>query len=98
MQAMGTCVWALGVVGQTEQARRLLRAVEHPPKGVWLDPAVMGSALGGVGDIDRAIAWYQKGIEQRVPNMVYMKASVTFDPVRGDPRFQALLRKMNFPA
>jgi len=97
MQAMGICVWALGVVGQTDQARRLLQTLEHPPSGIWLDPTVMGQAYGAVGDVDRAIAWYQKGMEERAPNMLYMKVSVTWDAARGDPRFQALLRQMNFP-
>ena len=77
MQAMGMCVWALGVVGQTDQARRLLQTLEHPPSGIWLDPTFMGSAYGAVGDIDRSIAWYQKGMEERSPTMIYMKVSVT---------------------
>ena len=28
----------------------------------------MGVAYGGLGDIDRAVAWYQKGMEERAPN------------------------------
>ena len=97
MQGIGMCVWALGVVGQTEQARRLLQIVEHPPSGLWLDPVVMGNAYGGLGNIDRAVAWYQKGLEERAPNMVYMKVGAPSDTARADPRFQALLRQMNFP-
>ena len=97
MQVMGACVWALGVVGQTDQARRLLQTLEHPPSGIWLDPSVMGNAYGGLGDLDRAIAWYEKAVEERAPNMVYMKVGAAWDAVRGDPRFQALLRQMNFP-
>ena len=97
MQAMGICVWALGVAGQTDQARRLLQTLEHPPSGIWLDPTFMGNAYGGLGDIDRAMAWYQKGMEERAPNMIYMKVNVEWDAARGDPRFQALLRQMNFP-
>ena len=57
----------------------------------------MGNAYGGLGDIDRAIAWYEKGMEERAPNMIYMKVSPTFDAARADPRFHALLRQMNFP-
>jgi hypothetical protein len=97
MQVMGACVWALGVVGQTAQARRLLQALEHPPSGIWLDPTVMGGAYAGLGDIDRAIASYEKALKERAPNMVYLKVSVASDAVRGHPRFQALLRQMNFP-
>lgn len=97
MQGIGTCVWALGVVGQTDQARRLLQIVEHPPSGRWLDPVVMGNAYGALGDMDRAIAWYRKGMDERAPNMVYMKVGAPSDAARADPRFQALLRQMNFP-
>jgi hypothetical protein len=85
------------VVGQTDEARRLLQLLEHPPPGIWLDPTIMGNAYGGLGDLDRAIAWYEKGMEERAPNMIYMKGSPTFDAARGDPRFRALLRQMNFP-
>ena len=97
MQAIGSCVWALGVVGQTDEARRLVQTLEHSPSGLWLDPTIMGNAYGGLGDINRAIAWYEKGLEQRAPNMVYMKGGVMYDAARADPRFQALLRRMNFP-
>jgi len=98
MQSLGTCVWALGSVGETDKARRLLKVVEHPPAGVWLDPGYMGAAYVGLGDIERAISWYQKGLEERSPNMVYMKVGPgQWDSVRGDPRFQPILRQMNFP-
>jgi hypothetical protein len=97
LQAIASCVWALGVVGQTGEARRLVQILEHSPPGIWLDPAVMGSADGALGDIDRAIAWYDKGMEERAPTMIYMKVGVQWDAARADPRFQALLRQMNFP-
>ena len=97
MQPIATCVWAYGVVGRTDQARRLFQVLEHPPPGIWLDPAVMGQSYAGLGDINRAIEWCEKALAERSPNMVYMKVAAMWDPVRGDPRFQALLRQMNFP-
>ena len=97
MQATGMCAWALGVAGKTDEARRLVQTLEHPPQGLWLDPMVMGAAYGGVGDIDRAIEWFEKGIQERSPNAVYMKQGPPQDFARADPRFQALLKRMNFP-
>ena len=97
MQTTAVCVWALGSVGQTAEARRLILTLEHPPAGVWLDPAMMTSAYGGVGDLDRALEWFQRGIDERAPNMIYANAGPAFDFARPDPRFQALLRRMNFP-
>jgi len=97
IDAIGVCAWALGVVGETVEARRLLERLQHAPAGVWLDPALMGQVHAAVGDIDRAIEWYQKGIDERSIKMIYMKVGPSWDSARGDPRFQALLRQMNFP-
>jgi hypothetical protein len=57
----------------------------------------MGQVHAAVGDIDRAIEWYQKGIDERSMKMIYIKVGPAWDSARGDPRFQALLRQMNFP-
>jgi hypothetical protein len=97
MQPVAECAANLGFVGQTTEARRLLQRLEHPPLGIWLDPVPMGNAYLGVGDIDRAAQWYQRGLDERSPNMIYMKSYHALDAVRGDPRFQVLIRAMNFP-
>jgi serine/threonine-protein kinase len=96
-QAIGTCVWALGVSGDQDGALRLLARLEQPPPGVYVDPSIMGGAYVGVGDIDRAMTWYQRGFDERAPNMLYMKVAPQSDGARGDPRFQALLQRMHFP-
>jgi tetratricopeptide (TPR) repeat protein len=97
MQTTATCVAALGSVGRTQEARRLLQTLEHPPADVWLDPPMMAAAYGGVGDMDRAMDWFAKGIAERAPNMIYANVGPAYDFGRGDQRFQALLRRMNFP-
>jgi serine/threonine protein kinase len=45
----------------------------------------------------RALEWIEKGLEERSPNMIYMKATPLWDSIRDDSRFQAVLREMNFP-
>ena len=97
MQVIGTCVWAYAVVGHTELARGLLRTLERPPAGIWQDPVIMSNAYAGIGDARRSLEWMEKGVEQRSPNMIYMKTTPLWDPVRNDARFQAVLRQMNFP-
>ena len=42
--------------------------------------------------------WLERGFEVRDPNMPYISVDPTYDPLRAEPRFQALLRKMNLPA
>lgn len=57
----------------------------------------MGEAYAGLGEVVRAAEWYQRGLEQRSPNMIYMKTSTLVDRVRADPRIQSIIRQMNFP-
>jgi TolB-like protein/Tfp pilus assembly protein PilF/predicted Ser/Thr protein kinase len=47
-------------------------------------------------DYVRAIDWLEKGYEDRDPNMPYIGKPL-YAPLRSDPRFQSLLRRMNLP-
>ena len=48
------------------------------------------------GDKDRAIAWLQKAYDDHDQNLPYL-GMPDWDPLRGDPRFQALLRRIGLP-
>jgi len=50
-----------------------------------------------VGEKDRALGWVERAYEERVPELVYMKTYPGWDALRSEPRFQALVRRMNFP-
>jgi len=49
------------------------------------------------GERAKALEWLEKGFEARDPSMPYL-GFPTFDPIRSDPRFQDLVRRMNLPA
>jgi serine/threonine protein kinase/tetratricopeptide (TPR) repeat protein len=48
-------------------------------------------------DYDRAVDWLEKAYEVRDPNLPYQIASPVYDPLRSNPRFQALTRRMGLP-
>jgi len=49
------------------------------------------------GDHDRALHWLAKAEEAHSANLPYVAFQPLWDPVRADPRFQDLLRRMNLP-
>ena len=48
-----------------------------------------------VGDRDQAIAWLERSSDHRTPLIPSLNVDPQWDPLRADPRFQALLRKAN---
>jgi tetratricopeptide (TPR) repeat protein len=48
------------------------------------------------GDHARTLDWLEKAFEVRDPNLPYL-GSPLYDPVRSDPRYQDLMRRMNLP-
>jgi Tfp pilus assembly protein PilF len=62
---------------------------------VFLPNAIAGRYLDG-GDHQRAIDWLEEAYEVRDPNLPYLGNPV-FDPLRSDPRFQALVDRMGLP-
>ena len=51
----------------------------------------------GLGAHGQALSWLETAAEERDPILAFINVWFLFDALRGDPRFQALLRRMNFP-
>ena len=50
-----------------------------------------------LGDKDQAMAWLQKGYDERVEGMVFLKVEPDFDDLQADPRFRDLVRRVGLP-
>jgi hypothetical protein len=51
-----------------------------------------------LGELEEAFAWMNRAVDERDPMMTPIRSYPFFDPIRADPRFGALLRKMNLGA
>lgn len=60
-------------------------------------PFVIAAFCATIGETDETFAWLERGYRDRDPLMVLLKAHPWFDPMRSDPRFQDLLRRINYP-
>jgi TolB-like protein/Tfp pilus assembly protein PilF len=60
-------------------------------------PTSVAMVHARVGHVDAAFEWLERGFEDRTRAMVSLAIEPQFDPLRSDPRFAALLRRMKFP-
>ncbi len=61
------------------------------------DPAYIGGIYALAGDKDLAFAWLEKGFNEKSDYFQYLKISHMLDPLRSDPRYTALLKRMAMP-
>jgi tetratricopeptide (TPR) repeat protein len=90
----GILAYVYGRSGKPEQGRHALDMLEQFYRRRELDPAAMILAHIGMGDKEDALALLQKAYLEHSNLMTTLKVDPTFDPLRGDPRFQEIVRKM----
>ncbi|MCX6568935.1 MAG: protein kinase [Candidatus Aminicenantes bacterium] len=61
----------------------------------YVTPWQIGTLYTRAGRNDEALDWLEKAFQAHDPNMPYLSVDPIFDGLRGDPRFQALLQRMN---
>ena len=94
---LGLLGWALGLAGRGTEAHTILSTLKRRRTDEYVGGFALALVSLGQGDHDQAISWLEKGVEDRDGLMTYLHAYPAWAPLRADPRFQALLRRMNFP-
>ena len=95
IHTQATLGWACGRAGLRPEATDIARHLEEGYAGFAGEPVAM--VFVGLNDHDKAFQWLSQGFEERGGFMAFVPSWVVWHPLRFDPRFQALLRRMNFP-
>ena len=97
-ELLGARAHALARIGRRAEALKIVSELEArhasdeimPPFGtIW--------AYAGLGDHDHAFARLEKAYEEGRDRMAWLKVDPLLAPLRSDPRFQDLVRRMNMP-
>jgi len=92
-----TLGYALARAGQRAEAESILRELEATAAAQYVSPVAFATILIGLGETDRALDWMERAIEDRRGWVAYLNVNPIFDPLRGNPRFETLVRRMQLP-
>ncbi len=92
---LGWLAWACGISGQHERARSIIEELRSKPEGSYIQPLGLVQAYCGLGDVDSAFEWLERGLTVRDPlianiDQPYMK------PLRDDPRWPSVLQRVGY--
>jgi tetratricopeptide (TPR) repeat protein len=85
------------VAGRRVEALKTLEKLKKLSKNKNVSSYNLAVVYLGLAEKDRAIALLEKVYEEYPENLKHLKVRPWFDSLRDRPRFQALLRRMNFP-
>jgi serine/threonine protein kinase/tetratricopeptide (TPR) repeat protein len=86
--------YVLAKGGQREQAEALLRDLEARNREDYISPVAFATLHLGLDHRSEALDWAERAYAERRGWLAYLPVNPMLDPLRGEPRFQALLDEL----
>jgi adenylate cyclase len=86
---------AYAAAGRRSDAQKAIDQVIELSKTRYVPAVSIASIYAGLGQKDKAFEWLEKSYEEHSLLLAFIKVIPDFDPLRSDPRFADLLRRMN---
>lgn len=91
---IGTLIRAYAQAGHRSEALRLLDDLKQRQREGYVSAAAFVDAYLGLGDREQAFAWLERAYKEQSEILQLLKVHPFFDPLRDDPRFKDLLRRV----
>jgi tetratricopeptide (TPR) repeat protein len=94
---LGLLAQAYAKLGQRDEALKLLDQLQQVAAQGYVPHMAFALAHIGLGEKEKAIGWLERAYGERHGAAIsFIKVDPMLDPLRGDPRFEALVQKV-FP-
>jgi serine/threonine-protein kinase len=87
--------WTYVEMGKADEAQKVLDKLLERSKTEYVSPFTLACFHFVLGRNDEGFKWLNKAYEERDLHLGWLKIEPLFDSVRSDPRYTALLKKMN---
>lgn len=88
---------AYALAGRRDEALKIIEELKRLSERKYVSSTVMASIYAALGDKNQAFALLNKAFEERDFVLVLLKVEPMFDPLRSDPRFAAMVRRVGLP-
>jgi Flp pilus assembly protein TadD len=89
--------YGCGRTGRTAEAEAALKELEGLARKRFVSALPFAILTLGLDRKAEALAWLEKAYEERAGRLVYLNVEHGFDPLRAEPRFREIVRKMGLP-
>ncbi len=86
------------VSGDEAGALKIISQLKEMSGTRYVPSIYIAMVYTGLGDRDEAFTWFAKAFNERCEYLVYLPTDPMADPLRGDPRFGALLKQLGLKA
>ena len=96
--AFGYLGYAYGRAGRNSEAQGVLSKLQELAPQRYVPPLANALVLLGLGRMDEVFKWLDRAYEERDGHrFAFLNVDPIFDPLRSDPRFENLLRRVGLP-
>jgi len=91
-----TLAYSLACAGDPSYAKEVAAELEEKRKTGYVSPVELAMIYIALGDAQKALDWVENAIEDRRGWSAYLRVHPVLDPLRGEPRYAALVERMKF--
>ncbi len=84
-------------LGERKEALRMIEELKAASQQSFVPALFVALVYAGLEDKDQAFTWLEKAYEELFNRLAYLKVEALWDPLRSDPRFADLLRRVGIP-
>lgn len=87
----------LALSGDRAGALKVLSQLQSESRSRYIPSTYIAGMYTGLGDVQQAFYWLDKAYAEKNDRLVYLGVDPIADPLRSDPRFAALMKKVGLP-
>jgi serine/threonine-protein kinase len=91
-----TLAYSLAVAGDPSYAKQVATELEEKLKTEYVSPVELATVYVALGEAEKTLDWIERAVEDRRGWAAYLRVHPILDPVRGEPRFKAIVQRMKF--